>query len=131
MPSLTSTSSQPLETLTAYQPDGGNGTYRYAAGTSAPEIGQITAEFSDGTTAQAIVSRGTFILIYPPDKLLAALRPAVPKFPDLRCSVVALQAPAIPGGPPGFTTYTDGRSGVPQFRQVELKNADSLRARGV
>jgi hypothetical protein len=53
VPSLASMHSQPLETLTVYQPDGGNASYRYAAGTSAREIGHITAEFSDGTTAQA------------------------------------------------------------------------------
>ena len=35
-----------------------------------------------------MVSQGTFIVIYPPTKKLAALRPMVPKFPDLRCSVV-------------------------------------------
>jgi hypothetical protein len=65
VPSLTSMSSQPLYMLTGHEPDGGKGTYSYAAGTAAPEIEQITAEFSDGTTAQTVVRQGTFVVIYP------------------------------------------------------------------
>jgi hypothetical protein len=107
-PSLTSMSSQPLHMLTAFQPEGPTVTYHYAAGTTAPEIGEVTAEFSDGTTAQVAASHGTFILIYPPSKKLAALRPLVAKFPELRCPIAELQIPAIPGGPPASTTYVDG-----------------------
>jgi len=69
---------------------------------------RVTAEFSDGTTAQVAASHGTFILISPPSKKLAALRPMVAKFPELRCPIAELQIPAIPGGPPGSTTYVDG-----------------------
>ena len=107
-PSLTSMSSQPLNTLSAHQPDGGKGTYSYAAGTLIPEIRNVTAEFTDGTTAPAAVSQGTFIVIYPPSKKLVALRPMVPKFPDLRCSAVEVPTPPIPGGGPSFTIYGDG-----------------------
>ncbi len=101
-------SSQPLNTLSAHQPDGRKGTYSYAAGTVVPEIEPVTAEFTDGTTAPAMVSQGTFIVIYPPTKKLAALRPMVPKFPDLRCSVVEVPTPPIPGSGPSFTIYGDG-----------------------
>ncbi|MGH8990184.1 MAG: hypothetical protein ACRDZ7_01490 [Acidimicrobiia bacterium] len=107
-PSLIDLSSQPLYALTVHQPDSGKGTYSYAAGTAVPEIGQITAEFSDGTTAPAIVTQGTFIVIYPPTKKLAVLRPAVPKFPDLHCSIIEFVHPSIPSGPPSFTSYGDG-----------------------
>jgi hypothetical protein len=34
------------------------------------------------------------------------------------------------GNPPGNGTSVRSRSGVPQFRQVELKNASLLRAKG-
>ncbi|HEV3364435.1 MAG TPA: hypothetical protein VG795_09905 [Acidimicrobiia bacterium] len=107
-PSLTSTSTQPLQTLTAHEPDGGKGTYSYAAGTVTPEIQKVTAEFSDGTTAQAVVSQGTFVVIYPPTKKLAGLRPTVPEFPDLLCTVTPLQVPPLPGGGPGFKLLSDG-----------------------
>jgi hypothetical protein len=45
---------------------------------------------------------------HPPTKKLAALRPMVPKFPDLRCSITQVPVPPIPGGGPSFTVYGDG-----------------------
>ena len=45
-------SSQPLHMLTVYQPEGSTVTYHYAAGTTAPEIGEVTAEFHGPLTGR-------------------------------------------------------------------------------
>lgn len=107
-PSLTDGSSQPLYTLKTHQPDGEPGSYNHAAGTAAPEIEQITIEFSDGTTAPAVVAGGTFIVIYPSSKRLVSLHPAVSKFPKLQCFITSATIPSFAGGPPSFTVYGDG-----------------------
>lgn len=103
-PSLTSFQSQPLYSSQVGQ-DGPGSAYYYVAGLAAPEIGEIRVDFSDGSTDVTRVVEGTFFVLFPSTTMIAALRPVVPAFPDLRCEVQPLEGAGgyADGGCRGYT----------------------------